>query len=150
MVTGYRIIRLNQLPPERYEMSSILSFGGSWCVVFSLSHSVAVGALALALMNWRHYIYGIRCAVTRASELYKLELPRELNEIQLDNKLHFIEDPVKFIDPEHKQLTHSRIPIVKVHWNSRRGPECTWEREGQIRSKYPHLFATTSPADVTR
>ncbi|GKB55292.1 putative reverse transcriptase domain-containing protein, partial [Tanacetum coccineum] len=44
-----------------------------------------------------------------------------LEEIQLDDKLHFIEEPVEIMDREVKQLNQSRIPIVKVRWNSRRG-----------------------------
>ncbi|GKB22191.1 hypothetical protein Tco_0856114, partial [Tanacetum coccineum] len=35
-------------------------------------------------------------------------------EIQLDDKLHFIEEPVEIIDREVKQLKQSRIPIVKA------------------------------------
>nr|GEZ38840.1 putative reverse transcriptase domain-containing protein [Tanacetum cinerariifolium] len=74
---------------------------------------------------------------------YKLELPRELqgihntfhvsnlkkcfsdeslsiplDEVQLDNKLHFIEEPAEIMDREVKRLRQSRIPIVKVRWNS--------------------------------
>ncbi|GJY13028.1 putative reverse transcriptase domain-containing protein [Tanacetum coccineum] len=64
-----------------------------------------------------------------------------LDEVQLDAKLHFVEEPVEIMDREVKRLKQSRIPIVKVHWNSRRGPEFTWEREDFFRSKYPHLFA---------
>ncbi|GJW44093.1 putative reverse transcriptase domain-containing protein, partial [Tanacetum coccineum] len=64
-----------------------------------------------------------------------------LEEIQLDDKLHFIEEPVEIMDREVKQLKQSRIPIVKVRWNSRRGLEFTWEREDFFRSKYPHLFS---------
>ncbi|GKF72591.1 hypothetical protein Tco_0208705 [Tanacetum coccineum] len=64
-----------------------------------------------------------------------------LEEIQLDDKLNFVEEPVEVMDREVKQLKRSRIPIVKVHWNARRGPEYTWEREDQFKSKYPHLFA---------
>ncbi|GJY75593.1 putative reverse transcriptase domain-containing protein [Tanacetum coccineum] len=63
-----------------------------------------------------------------------------LDEIQLNDKLHFIEEPMEIVDREAKQLKQSRIPIVKVCWNSRRGPEFTWEREDQFRDKYPHLF----------
>ncbi|GJU98977.1 reverse transcriptase domain-containing protein [Tanacetum coccineum] len=63
------------------------------------------------------------------------------NNIQLDNKLHFVEEPVEIMDREVKRLKQSRIPIVKFCWNSRRGPEFTWEREDFFRSKYPHLFA---------
>ncbi|GJX02009.1 putative reverse transcriptase domain-containing protein [Tanacetum coccineum] len=55
-----------------------------------------------------------------------------LEEIQLDDKLHFIKEPIEIMNCEVKQLKQSRIPIVKVCWNSR--------REDFFRSKYPHLF----------
>ncbi|GKB51654.1 putative reverse transcriptase domain-containing protein, partial [Tanacetum coccineum] len=55
-----------------------------------------------------------------------------LEEIQIDDKLYFIEEPVEIMDREVKRLKQSRIPIVKVRWNSRRGPEFTWEREDQM------------------
>ncbi|GKC91694.1 putative reverse transcriptase domain-containing protein, partial [Tanacetum coccineum] len=64
-----------------------------------------------------------------------------LDEVQLDNKLHFVKEPVEIMDREVKRLKKSRIPIVKVRWNSRWGPEFTWEREDFFRSKYPHIFA---------
>ncbi|GJX38611.1 putative reverse transcriptase domain-containing protein [Tanacetum coccineum] len=68
-----------------------------------------------------------------------------LDEIQIDDKLNFIEETVEIIDREVKKLQQSRIPIVKVRWNSRRGPEFTWEREDQMKKKYPHLFAKSKP-----
>ncbi|GKD29606.1 putative reverse transcriptase domain-containing protein [Tanacetum coccineum] len=105
---------------------------------------------------------------------YKLELPQELKRVHntfhvsnlkkcyadeplavlldglhIDDKLHFIKEPVEIMDREVKRLKQSRIPIIKVQWNSRRGPEFKWEREDQFRKKYPHLFtktATTSSA----
>ncbi|GJW45337.1 putative reverse transcriptase domain-containing protein [Tanacetum coccineum] len=70
-----------------------------------------------------------------------------LEEIQLDDKLNFVEEPVEIMDREVKQLKRSRIPIIKVRWNARRGPEYTWEREDQFREKYPHLF--TNPRSTT-
>ncbi|GJY81069.1 putative reverse transcriptase domain-containing protein [Tanacetum coccineum] len=97
---------------------------------------------------------------------YKLELPEELSsihntfhisnlkkflsdesliilmkELQLDDKLNFIEEPVEVMDRKIKQLKRSRIHIVKVRWNSKIGPEFTWAREDEIRAKYPHLFS---------
>ncbi|GJS18374.1 hypothetical protein Tco_0412846 [Tanacetum coccineum] len=69
-----------------------------------------------------------------------------LDEIQIDDKLNFIEEPVEIMDQEVKRLKQSRIPIVKVCWNSRRGPKFTWEREDQMKKKYPHLFAKPVPA----
>nr|GEW33974.1 hypothetical protein [Tanacetum cinerariifolium] len=65
-----------------------------------------------------------------------------LDEIQLDEKLHFIEELVEIMDREVKKLKQSRIPIVKVCWNSRRGQEYMWEWEDQMKSKHPHLFTS--------
>ncbi|GKD84743.1 putative reverse transcriptase domain-containing protein [Tanacetum coccineum] len=70
-----------------------------------------------------------------------------LEEIQLDDKLHMIEEPVEIFDKEVKRLKQSRIPIVKVRWNSQRGTEFTWEREDQIKKKYHHLFTSKDKAE---
>ncbi|GKA53607.1 hypothetical protein Tco_0746922 [Tanacetum coccineum] len=102
---------------------------------------------------------------------YKLELPEELSKVHntfhvsnlkkchadeplaipldglnLDDKLHFVEEPVEIVGREVKRLKRSRIPLVKVRWNSKRGPEFTWEREDQFKKKYPHLFTKTTPS----
>nr|GEV14195.1 putative reverse transcriptase domain-containing protein [Tanacetum cinerariifolium] len=68
------------------------------------------------------------------------ELVIPLDEVKIEDKLHFIEEPVEIMDREMKQLKQSQIPIVKVRWNSKRGPKYTWEREDQMWKKYPHLF----------
>nr|GFC64060.1 putative reverse transcriptase domain-containing protein [Tanacetum cinerariifolium] len=100
---------------------------------------------------------------------YKLKLPEELSRVHntfhvsnlkkchadeplavpldglhFDDKLHFVEEPMEIIDREVKRLKRSRIPLIKVRWNSKRGPEFRWEREDQFRKKYPHLFARTA------
>ena len=67
-----------------------------------------------------------------------------LEEIQVNEKLNLVEEPVEIMDREVKRLKQSRIPIVKVRWNAKRGPEFTWEREDQMKRKYPHLFAKTN------
>ncbi|GKB26707.1 putative reverse transcriptase domain-containing protein [Tanacetum coccineum] len=99
---------------------------------------------------------------------YKLELPQELSRVHntfhvsnlkrcysddpltvpldglhVDDKLQFVEEPVEIMDREVKQLRHSRVPIVKVRWNSKRGPEFTWEREDQFKKKYPSSSAAS-------
>ncbi|GKF44021.1 hypothetical protein Tco_0130573, partial [Tanacetum coccineum] len=69
-----------------------------------------------------------------------------MKELQLDDKLNFVEEPMEIMDREVKQLKQIRIPIVKVRWNYKRGAKFTWERGDQIRAKYPHLFSNTTPA----
>ncbi|GKA36683.1 hypothetical protein Tco_0723248 [Tanacetum coccineum] len=71
-----------------------------------------------------------------------------INELQLDDKLNFVEEPVEVMDREIKQLKRSRIPIIKVRWNSKRGPEFTWEREDKICAKYPHLFSIITSSSI--
>ncbi|GJV80753.1 putative reverse transcriptase domain-containing protein [Tanacetum coccineum] len=102
---------------------------------------------------------------------YKLELPEELSRVHntfhvsnlkkcyvdeplaipldglhFDDKLQFVEEPIEIMDREVKRLKRSRIPLVKVRWNSRRGPEFTWERKDQFMKKYPHIFTKTAPS----
>ncbi|KAI3815559.1 hypothetical protein L1987_15230 [Smallanthus sonchifolius] len=63
-----------------------------------------------------------------------------LADVRIDETMHFVEKPVEIMDREVKQLKRSRIPIVKVRWESKRGLEFTWEREDQMKLKYPHIF----------
>nr|GEU84490.1 reverse transcriptase domain-containing protein [Tanacetum cinerariifolium] len=99
---------------------------------------------------------------------YRLELPQQLSRVHntihvsnlkkclsdesfvipldglcIDDKLHFVEEPVEIMDHEIKQLKRSRIPIIKVRWNSKRVPELTWERKYQFKKACPHLFTKT-------
>ncbi|GJU49756.1 putative reverse transcriptase domain-containing protein [Tanacetum coccineum] len=67
---------------------------------------------------------------------HQLNPSYSVEEIQIDDKLNFIEEPVEIMDREVKRLKKIRIPIVKVRWNSRRGPKFTWEREDQMKKKY--------------
>nr|GEW74859.1 putative reverse transcriptase domain-containing protein [Tanacetum cinerariifolium] len=73
---------------------------------------------------------------------YRLELPQELS--------RFVEEPVEIMEWEIKRLKQIRIPLVKVRWNSRRGPEFTWEHEDSFRKKYPHLFTNRVTSSTTR
>ncbi|GJT01661.1 putative reverse transcriptase domain-containing protein [Tanacetum coccineum] len=63
-----------------------------------------------------------------------------LDETKIDKTLHFVEEPVEIMDREVKSLKRSKIPVVKVRWNSKRGTEFTWEREDHMKAKYHRLF----------
>ncbi|GKC77608.1 putative reverse transcriptase domain-containing protein [Tanacetum coccineum] len=69
---------------------------------------------------------------------YRLELPQNhaVGRIHVDDKLQFVEEPVEIMEREIKRLKRSRIPLVKVCWNFRRGPEFTWEHEDSFKQKY--------------
>ncbi|GKC62719.1 hypothetical protein Tco_1095317 [Tanacetum coccineum] len=57
-----------------------------------------------------------------------LQIP--LDEIQVDAKLNFVEEPVEILEREFKKLMRSRIAIVKVRWNSKQGPEFVFLGKG--------------------
>ncbi|GJY48964.1 mutator type transposase [Tanacetum coccineum] len=59
-----------------------------------------------------------------------------MDEIKIDKTLHFAEEPVEIMDREVKTLKRSKILIVKVCWNSKRGPKFTWEREDHMKPSY--------------
>ncbi|GJZ98871.1 putative reverse transcriptase domain-containing protein [Tanacetum coccineum] len=64
-----------------------------------------------------------------------------LDEIEIDENLRFVEEPLEIVERDVKKLKRRRIPLVKVRWNSRQGAEYTWEREDQFRKRYPNLFS---------
>ncbi|KAI3729831.1 hypothetical protein L6452_18502 [Arctium lappa] len=99
------------------------------------------------------------------SVAYKLKLPQELSaihdtfhvsnlkkcvtneslivspeEIKVDERMCFKEEPIEILDRDVKRLKHRKIPILKVRWKSRFGPEYSWEREDLMRNQYPQLF----------
>nr|GEX89511.1 retrovirus-related Pol polyprotein from transposon TNT 1-94 [Tanacetum cinerariifolium] len=106
---------------------------------------------------------------------YRLELPQELSRVHhtfhvsnlkkcyadkplamplegvhIDDTLQFVEEPVEIMEREIKRLKRSQISLVKVRWNSRRGPKFTWEREDSFKQKYPHLFINRTSSSTTR
>nr|GEW98584.1 hypothetical protein [Tanacetum cinerariifolium]GEX96446.1 hypothetical protein [Tanacetum cinerariifolium] len=52
-----------------------------------------------------------------------------------------VEELVEILEREFKKLKRSRISIVIVRWNLKRGPEFTWVREDQMKLKYAYLFS---------
>ncbi|GKF73986.1 hypothetical protein Tco_0220318 [Tanacetum coccineum] len=104
-----------------------------------------------------------RCKVGEVA--YKLELPEELSRVHntfhvsnlkkchadeplavpldglhLDDKLHFVEEPVEVVGREVKRLKRSRIPLVKVRWNSKRG-----RSHGNVKTNSRRNIHTSSP-----
>ena len=101
-----------------------------------------VGAVAYKLklpekLNGIHDVFHIsnlkKCLADES-----LAMPHE--DVQIDKNLRFIEVPVAIEDRQVKKLRRKHVPIVKVKWDARRGPEYTWEVESVMRQKYPYLF----------
>ncbi|GJV17215.1 putative reverse transcriptase domain-containing protein [Tanacetum coccineum] len=107
----------------------VIDFGNGWVKHLPLVefHITIVITLASRSHHMRHFLLG-------------------RDGLHIDDKLHFVEEPVEIMDREVKRLKQSCIPNVKVRWNSRRGPEFTWEREDQFQKKYPHLFTKPVPS----
>ncbi|KAA0036584.1 ty3-gypsy retrotransposon protein [Cucumis melo var. makuwa] len=60
--------------------------------------------------------------------------------LEIDENLSYTEQPVEVLAKEVKMLRNREIPLVKVLWRNYRVEEATWEREDDMRSRYPELF----------
>ncbi|KAL0549014.1 hypothetical protein IC582_013494 [Cucumis melo] len=60
--------------------------------------------------------------------------------LEIDGNLSYVEQPVEVLAREVKTLRNKEIPLVKVLWRNHRVEEATWEREDDMRSRYPELF----------
>ena len=61
-------------------------------------------------------------------------------EVPIQSDLTHIEQPIRILDSQVRQLRNRQIPQVKVLWRNQGVEEATWEREDEMREKYPHLF----------
>ena len=60
--------------------------------------------------------------------------------LEIDEHLSYVEQPVEILAREVKMLRNRSIPLVKVLWRNHRMEEATWEREEEMRTRYPELF----------
>ncbi|GKB57197.1 putative reverse transcriptase domain-containing protein [Tanacetum coccineum] len=131
----------------------VIDFGNSWdhhlpLVEFSYNNSyhTSIKAAPYEALYERKCRPPVCWSVVGDNQLTGPELICDTTEkiVQIKNRIamegHL--KPLEIVDKEVKRLKQSRIPIVKVHWNSQRGPKFTWEREDQIKKKYPHLFTS--------
>ncbi|GKA26861.1 putative reverse transcriptase domain-containing protein [Tanacetum coccineum] len=117
-----------------------------WKGVAGTSSRVEQSSLPQELSRVHHTFH-----VSNLKKCYADEpLVMPLEGIHVDDKLQFVEEPVEIMEWEIKRLKRSRIPLVKVRWNSRRGPEFTWEREDSFKQKYPQLFTNRASSSTTR
>ena len=60
--------------------------------------------------------------------------------IKIEKDLTLEVKPVKILDQSEKELRNKKIYLVKVLWRSSQIEEKTWEKEAEMRRKYPELF----------
>ena len=60
--------------------------------------------------------------------------------IEVHEDLTYKEKPVQILDRNEKALRNKVIPLVKVLWRNHKIKEATWEREDEMKEKYPNLF----------
>ncbi|GJZ64792.1 putative reverse transcriptase domain-containing protein [Tanacetum coccineum] len=84
--------------------------------------------------------FGTNVSITEKKCLPDANLHVPLDEIKIDKTLCFVEELVEIMDRAVRSLKGSRISLMKVRWNSKRGTEFTWERKDYMKSKYPQLF----------
>ncbi|GKC33387.1 putative reverse transcriptase domain-containing protein [Tanacetum coccineum] len=92
---------------------------------FKVLAKVGTVAYRLELLVQLSRVYSTFHVSNLKKFLFDEPLAIPLDEIQIDDKLNFIKKPVEIMGLEVKRLKQRRIPIVKVRWNSRRGPEFT-------------------------
>ena len=63
-----------------------------------------------------------------------------LDDVTVDDKLNYVEEPVAILDKKEKRLRNKVIPLVRVQWKHRKGTESTWETKEEMRRFYPALF----------
>jgi len=61
-------------------------------------------------------------------------------DLPIQSDLSYTEQPVQILDYQVRELRNKKIPQVKVLWRNQKVEEATWEREDEMRKKYPYLF----------
>jgi len=64
----------------------------------------------------------------------------DYSDMRLNHDLSYEAHPIRIIDKKEKILKNKTIPKVLVSWDPNSPGDFTWEREDEIRAKYPHLF----------
>nr|GEY18536.1 putative reverse transcriptase domain-containing protein [Tanacetum cinerariifolium] len=116
LISGFANFSISQVPRSKNKKADALS--------------------KIASTRLSTFIIGLPCkwvatptATDSASSLNKCLSDESLvipwDELCIDDKLHFVEEPIEIMDHEIMQLKRSHIPTIKVRWNSKRGPEFT-------------------------
>nr|GEU71901.1 hypothetical protein [Tanacetum cinerariifolium] len=147
LVGGVKTIIMDEAHKTR---ACVIDFGGNWDVQLPLAkfsynniYHLSIGCAPFEALYGRRkpLKFEVRHRVLLKASPWKGVIRfGTKDEIKIDKTLRFVGEPVEIMDREVRSLKHSKISLVKVHWNSKRGPEFTWEHEDHMKSKYPQLF----------
>ncbi|KAI3771000.1 hypothetical protein L6452_02149 [Arctium lappa] len=93
-----------------------------------------VGDKELSGIHDTFHVSNLRKCLADESAIVNLE------DVEINSKLAYVEEPIEVLDKRTKRLRNRVIPLVLVKWRFHKGAEMTWEVEEEIRAKYPHLF----------
>jgi hypothetical protein len=64
-----------------------------------------------------------------------------LKELTIGKDLTYQEYPVKILDTSEKVTWNNRYKMCKVQWSNHTKDEATWEKEDQLKPKFPYIFS---------
>jgi hypothetical protein len=84
--------------------------------------------------------------VFHVSQLKKcLQGPEEqlsIKDLEVQEDLTYIENPTQILETTDRVTRRRTIKMCKVKWGHCSEEEATWEREDDLKAKYPELFAS--------
>ncbi|GJR02447.1 retrotransposon protein, putative, ty3-gypsy subclass [Tanacetum coccineum] len=113
---------------------------------FEIVERVGPVAYRLKLPQELSYVHDMFHVSNLKKCLAEPDVQVPLDEIEIDENLRFVEEPIEIVERDVKKLKRRRILLVKVCWNSRQGAEYTWEHKDQFQKKYLNLFSKPVPS----
>jgi hypothetical protein len=67
-----------------------------------------------------------------------------LEELMIGEDLMYQEYPVKILDTSEKVTRNNHYKMCKVQWSNHTKKEAIWEKEHQLKAKFPDIFSNLS------
>ena len=66
--------------------------------------------------------------------------PISYQDLELSKDLTYPERPIRILEEAERRTKNKVVKFHKVQWNNHTEDEATWEREDELKAKYPYLF----------
>ncbi|KAL9390420.1 hypothetical protein Peur_019025 [Populus x canadensis] len=106
------------------------------------SSTAPISRGVVTIVQWVRCMRGMGCMTYRGEEDVEIDPSRVLphNPMKIKGDLTMEAKPVKILDRDVKVLRNKIVSLVRVLWRNSRIEEETWERESEMKQKFPHLF----------